>query len=150
MKKFRFSLETLLELRQNQENLAYKALLEAQLVLTKSLSSLEELEKEKKDLEKEIQKEQMAPSSAATLADQYEFYRTIEKRIEYQKSLVREARQEMDNQRQALAIAIQKRKMMENLQEKKFSEWEYNLQEQERAFFDELATMRFLRNKRGI
>jgi flagellar protein FliJ len=146
MRKFLFSLEALLDLRRNQENLAYKALLEAQLILIKSLAFYEELEKEKEALEEAIKREQKITSDVLKLANQYEFFRILEERIESQKSLLLSARKEMDNRRQELAISIQKRKMIENLQEKKKGEWEYILEKQERVFFDELATIRFLRS----
>lgn len=147
MKKFQFSLATLLEVLRNQENLAYKSLLEAQLVLTKTCESLENLEKKRNALINTIHSEQKSPSTVSTLANQYEFFQFLEKRIKNHEILVQHAQIEMDTRREKLTTAVQKRKMMENLQEKKYNEWDYNLQEKERTFFDDLATIRFLRDK---
>lgn len=147
MKKFQFSLETLLEVRRSQENITYKGLLEAQMILTKMIFSLEVMQQERNELEKGILEKKDTFSRADAVASQFDYLLFLGNRIQNQKKIIEEAREKMDKQRQELAIVIQKRKMIENLKDRKYAEWDYNLKEKERAFFDELATMRFLKQE---
>jgi flagellar export protein FliJ len=71
----------------------------------------------------------------------------LKNKITRQKNLVAEAEASVERQRKEVVKAMQKRKIIENLQDKKYSEWEtlnFNL---ERASLDELATMRYSKSK---
>lgn len=148
MKKFIFSLQTLLEVRQKQENIALKELLDARLILQKTLAMLEELEKLKNSIKDEIRYNEARSFNPYEAGQYFQHLRNIKRRIANQERYVLEAKESMEQKRKLLTQAIQKRKMIENLQEKKFTEWEHEIQSKDQAFFDELATIRFLRDKK--
>lgn len=147
MKKFHFSLEALLEYRRQQENKAYKEFLETRLVFEKNLDILDNLIQEERILNEAIRQNEKQLPDLLQLECQFDYLQLLGQRIAKQKSRVNEAKKNMEKQRKELTFALQKRKIIENLYERKFSEWEYTLQEKERSFFDELAAIRFLKDK---
>jgi|EndMetStandDraft_5_1072996.scaffolds.fasta_scaffold54056_2 flagellar export protein FliJ len=147
MKKFAFSLATLLQFRRQQEEIAHKNLLETHLVLRKFIILLEEMALELDDVLKQTAHAQVEKKHPASIALFYHYMDHLKNKITRQKNLVAEAEASVERQRKEVVKAMQKRKIIENLQDKKYSEWEtlnFNL---ERASLDELATMRYSKSK---
>jgi flagellar protein FliJ len=142
MKKFRFSLATLLEVRRQKEIVERKNLLEAHLVLQKAITGLNELENQRLEFLDILRQKQMPVVEMRELTEYFDYLEVIKKRIVLQQEIINDALESIENQRKVVVVAMQKRKIIENLREKKFAEWEYEAQSQEKAFFDELTTIR--------
>lgn len=148
MKKFRFSLSALLNVRRLKEEIAQKNLLESQLSLQKEMAALEALKKEYQGLQQEIRQVQKIMRYTQPLAQRQEFLNVIKERIKEQLNIVEFAKSNVEMKRREVVRAMQQRKIIENLREKKFSEWETEFYDQERKTFDELATMQFGRKSK--
>lgn len=142
-----FSLTTLLHVRRQQEELAHKNLLEAHLVLRKITVILQELHKELENLREQIRQSHKKRQNYSDLASYYRYMDVVKKKIERQGILVKEAEASVERQREDVVKAMQKRKIIENLRDKKLAEWESDNFDLERASLDELATMRYAKGK---
>ena len=148
MKKFLFSLSTLLQVRRQKEKIAQKNLLEAHLVLRKVSGVLKKLEGELDNIKNQISRAQNEKQHPAQFIPYYDFMESIKKKITRQKIIVREAGISIDRQRNELIKVMQKRKIIENLSDKKYSEWNATFFKTERAALDEMATMRYSRRQK--
>lgn len=145
MKKFQFLLQTLLEVRQQKETVAYTDLMEAQLVLQRMIKLHRDLENELQQLNGFIEEKKIKSIPAAELASDIEYGLLLNKKIIHQQDIINKTLDFVENKRQSLIDAMQRRKIIENLREKRHSEWESEFQSVEKTFFDELATIRFVR-----
>lgn len=145
MKKFQFLLQTLLEVRQQKETVAYTDLMEAQLVLQRMIKIHRDLENELQQLNGFIEEKKIKSIPAAELASDIEYGLLLNKKIIHQQDIINKTLDFVENKRQSLIDAMQRRKIIENLREKRHSEWESEFQSVEKTFFDELATIRFVR-----
>ena len=148
MKKFQFSLETLLKVCRKRENTAQETLLVAQLALQSKRKDLFYLELQKKKVNKEIQQSQKMFYSIDQKITHLNYLKALEKRILDQQGKVARAARETEDKRHLVVLAMQKRKTIENLEEKCYNEWKYETNEKEKAFFDDIATIRFTRNEK--
>lgn len=147
MKKFRFSLSTLLKVRLEKENIARKKLQEAHLFLNNMTNALKDLEDQRDRIFESLRQKQRIAHHTTVINDHFNYLALLKKKIVNQHILIEEARYRLELQRKALIKAMQERKIIENLSEKQYAEWEYNMNEQEKIFFDELATIRFLHKR---
>jgi flagellar FliJ protein len=147
MKKFRFSLSTLLQVRKQAEEIAHKNLLEAHLLLQRQLAGLSELHQEQDKIIRELRRLQRSDPNPEKIISLNNYMQSIEAKIERQLSSVKQATFFVELQRQEVIKAMQKRKIIENLKDKRYSEWEEELFDKERADQDELSTMRYSRSK---
>lgn len=145
MKKFQFLLQTLLEVRQQKETVAYTDLMEAQLVLQRMIKIHLDLENELQRQTCFIEEKKVKSIPAVELASDIEYGLLLNKKIMHQQDIINKTLDFVENKRQSLIDAMQKRKIIENLREKRHAEWESEFQSVEKTFFDELATIRFVR-----
>jgi len=148
MKKFQFSLSALLDVRRLKEEIAQKNLLETKLVLQREMAALEALQQEYHAAQERIRKTQKKMRSPEPLARLYEYSDDIKKRIKAQQKLVEVAKSNVELKRKDVVYSMQQRKIIENLRDKKLSEWEAEFIDMERKTFDELSTMRYGRKKK--
>lgn len=148
MKKFKFNLSTLLQVRGEAENEAHRELLKAHIHLKKMLKSIEDLETEYILLNEEVERKQKKAFSAEKLSDQHDYLMKLEQRIKLQVEEVVKAQINLEEKRLLVVQAIQKKKTIENLQDKQYAVWENEYLIKEAAFFDEVSTIYFIREKR--
>ena len=148
MKKFRFSLTTLLQVRREKENIARKNLLEEHLVLQDHLAKLIVLVRQRQQIIQSIREKQKEKLAIDELSHHFDYLQTLKKKIDRQFQQINEVHQQLEVLRQEVLKAVHQRKIIENLRDKKLTEWETKYLEQERAFFDELATIRFARKQK--
>jgi flagellar FliJ protein len=149
MKKFQFSLSTLLQVRSQQEEIAHKNLLDSHLVLNKMNHQLIELFQELEKIQTQILQKQ-CNQFPADLSEYYLYLEMLKKKIARQKNLVDEAEVSLERRRKEVVRAMQRRKIIENLRDKKYSEWETTNFNSERSSLDELSTMRYSKSKPSI
>jgi len=148
MKKFKFPLAKLLEVRKEKEKEAQKHLHEAHLFWLDQLKDLEVLEQRCTHEQQLIVHQQKESMEAEKLSSHYAYLNLIHEKLVLQKEQVQRALTHVDEQRQKVVVAMQQRKIIENLFEKKLREWDLSYNEGERAFFDELAMLRYNFEKR--
>lgn len=147
MKKFQFTLRALLQFRKDEETLRQKELFIAQTYLDRLTKELQELEQECLKLDEEIRLKEAIRLNAVEIDAHFTYIRSAKKKIVQYKRVLAETQLQVDRKRQALLKAMQKKKVVEHLQEKQLANWEYEYKEAEKAFFDELATIRYMRDK---
>lgn len=150
MKKFLFSLETLLQVCKQKEEIAQKELLKAQLHFQEEIRLLEEIQKKIEFLNRKIRETQLQDPILEDLKS-YRIYLESElKKLTLQYSRTEKACRHLENKRNHLILTMQKRKVIENLKEKKFDEWVLSGQNQEKKSFDELSTMHYARQQNSL
>ncbi len=148
MKKFNFNLASLLKVRHLKEEIAHRNLLEAHLILQKMSMILEKFHRDfdrVTDHIRVLQKNNVHPQS---LTMNYDYLEVLKKKIDHQRIIVREAQAILELRRREVMKAMQKRKIIENLRDKKYGEWETLNLNVEKNALDELATMRYPKTKR--
>jgi flagellar protein FliJ len=143
MKKFQFSLSALLKIRIKKEEITHHNFLEALQVLRKIEEELQKLIIEFQKVNNEIRQIQKKIRSREELIDFFEYSNSLKRRIKNQKDIIKEAQFGVEIRRKEVLSAMKERKIIENIKEKKFEEWENEFFEQERKAFDELATIQF-------
>ena len=139
MKKFKFSLEKVLSLREFEQN-------QAQIELGKAQSVVNEINEQLKFIASEIVKSNESRANSADL----NFLLSVENYVNglnYKKELLLEelakAQLVLEEKRAIVVEAIKKRKSLEKLKEKQFEEYkkQYNLEEEK--ILDEISTSKF-------
>ena len=139
MKKFKFSLEKVLSLREFEQN-------QAQIELGKAQSVVNDLNNQLKYIASEIVRSNESRANSTDL----NFLLSIENYINglnYKKEILLEelakAQLVLEEKRAIVVEAIKKRKSLEKLKEKQFEEYkkQYNLEEEK--ILDEISTSKF-------
>ena len=139
MKKFKFSLEKVLSLREFEQN-------QAQIELGKAQSVVNEINEQLKFIASEIVKSNESRANSADL----NFLLSVENYVNglnYKKEILLEelakAQLVLEEKRAIVVEAIKKRKSLEKLKEKQFEEYkkQYNLEEEK--ILDEISTSKF-------
>jgi flagellar protein FliJ len=143
MKKFEFSLSAVLKVRIKKEEIAQNNLWEAHQLLKRASMEKESLVNECHAVNSQIRTIQKGLQKADVLVELFEYLAVVKKRIMLQEEIVEEAKFGVEIKRKIAIKAMQERKVIENIKEKKFKEWENEFFDQERKTFDELAPMQF-------
>jgi flagellar export protein FliJ len=143
LKKFQFSLQTLLHAYKQRENMAKKNLQEAELLLHHETTILEKYEKALSRTYQHIKMLQKGNPSAQVLQEWQEFLKGIKAKIEQHKDYIAQARLAVQWRQKEVIQAMRRRKTMDNLQERRSMEWDNEQMEKERYELDELSTIRY-------
>lgn len=147
MKKFNFELSSLLKYRNEVEQLRKKQLFLAQTDLHNAFDHLRKYEKELERLRQEFNTHNQEFIILSDVTAYFSYSQLLKSKMDQQKKEIQRYQQIFETKRQAAIQAMQKRKIVENLQEKQYAAWEHDYLENEKSFFDELATIRFMRSK---
>ncbi len=145
MKRFTFSLQSVLNLREQEESDAKLSLAEKEGEL---VSCNQELENIKSDLNKFQAKEKAnrkASQSAIELRYSVSWRHKIKKDISQKLSEIEEVKIDIDVARKKLIEATKKRKGLEILRENKLDKWKKAANREEQLFLDELSQNSFIR-----
>ena len=140
MKKFQFSLDTVLGYKQQVlENIQneYSALL---LQVRRQEERLRQAEQRHRDLNREFRR---AEAEGITVAEALRFengLRFEEKEIKREEELLAEYRRQAEKKREELVAARQDSLSLEKLKEKKLEEYQKGVQKDEERFIDELVS----------
>ncbi len=149
MKRFEFSLQTVFELRQREEDDAKRELAAKEGELRDRQKEMEEV----REILKQFQLDEKTSRAGARTVNELRL--SVSWRHKLKTDLVKKA-QEVDEvisdinlARSKLIEATKKRKGMELLREKKFTAWQKERNRKDQAFLDELATSAHIRKKRN-
>ena len=142
MKKFQFKLESVLKIRKQAEQEALIDLQEAESQLKKILDHIASLEKEILETETSLRSQARQALSAQEIAYHSSYIQLTRVKIEKMQDNMLRAKNNVEEKRQIAVKAMQERKMIEKLKEKRYSQWEKEIVEKERSQLDEIGTMR--------
>lgn len=143
VKKFEFTLSALLKVRLKKEEIARNNLMDSHRILKRVSDDLEELLNEKQQIDQKISTIQKKLRNTNDLLKLFEYLEVMQKKIKRQEEIVKEARFAAEIKRKEAITAMQERKVIENIKEKKYKEWEKEFFDAERKAFDELSTIKF-------
>ena len=139
MRAYKFSLEKILEWRENTEKDTAKVFASIQNELEYQKNGLSSLRLEDENIKKNILK----INSINELRQQYLFKQSIEEKIEKQIDLIDKTTEKLENQRLELLEAQKNRKIMEKLKEKDYETYKDNEMYEEQKELDDMAVLRY-------
>jgi flagellar FliJ protein len=143
MKKFRYNMENLLQVKlklEDQAKIAYGA---ARLRLTKEEEKLAELQRKKASYEEEQRELRKARLDLIKIRHVAEAIEIMEQKIKQQAAAVRNAAQRLEVARIRLNDAMVERKTQEKLKEKAWEEYLLEFDAEERKEVDELNSFQY-------
>jgi flagellar FliJ protein len=145
MKRFKFPLERLLEIRRHKENLIKNELAKAQRKKVKLLQEKEELlNKYKQGLNelKIMEKENIL--SIQKFNNFQSYFNFLKNETEKKDKIIKLADEEIAIISKKLIEARKERRIIERLKEKALKKYFYELQKEEQEFFDEVGMNKFI------
>ncbi|PSQ75706.1 MAG: flagellar export protein FliJ [Bacteroidetes bacterium QH_7_62_13] len=143
-KKFRFSLQKVLELRRHEVKRARLALADAQRDLERKQEQLEEARQSLADRQRDPEKKTgVRPQD---LRKKEAFRERARRQVAEAETAVEDARQRVDEARSDFQEARQKKKAFEELRDKEKAMFDLEQEKAEIAFFDEQAVSRHARD----
>lgn len=148
MKKFKFRLQKLLEIRVKKEDLAKQAFSKAQkqleMEIAKKESLIHDLAKEQNNLKEKRKSGSLVSSEEASYKS---YFIRLNNMITDQQLTINQTMNEVEKRREELIEASKEKKVLESLKEKKYEEYLFEANMEEQKFLDELATMGSSRKK---
>ena len=139
MKNYKFSLESVLQIRSNEEKEVLEEFVSFQ-------NRLYEEYREKEDLEKELNRYLEARTSRRNIQElmMENLYKTdLESKIKLQDEIIDKRKIEVEEARGRLQIAQKDKKIMEKLKEKDLEDYLLELNKKNQKEMDEFAVLRF-------
>lgn len=143
MKKFRYSMENLLQIKRKLEDQAKIAYGVARQHLTQEEEKLEKLKQRKETYEEELRGLQTAKLDILKIRQCKQAIEVMKENIKQQTTVVRNAEHRLEVSRIRLNAAIAERKTQERLKEKAFEEYMLEFDAEERKEVDELNSFRY-------
>lgn len=143
MKKFRYSMENLLQIKQKLEDQAKIAYGVARLRLTKEEEKLEELKQRKNSYEDELRSLQTAKLDILRIRQCEKAIEVMKENIKQQAVVVKNAAHRLEVTRIRLNDAMVERKTQDRLKEKAFEEYMLEFDAEERKEVDELNSFHY-------
>lgn len=147
-KRFVFRLQTVLEVKERQEEEEKKKLSELIAWQRQEEQILAQMVHKEQDTRQRLKDKQEAGQylEVDELKRISYFLKKIAADIEAQKAKLVEIARRIEEQRQALIKAAQEKKTLEMLKEQHHHEWLREIEEEEARFLDELATLKYARD----
>lgn len=148
MKKFNFKLETLLKVKKEKEKEAQKEFFSANQVLERLKEQEQDLKNESREMEELVRFTQKNDPNPMKIRDISDYLRSIKEKIFALQDDLMKAANIVEGKRRLMVEAMAKRKSIDKLKEKQYEVWEQEIKEAENKFIDDLAVMRYLKNKK--
>jgi len=145
---YQFKLEALRRYRRHQEESKQKDLAEAMRVRDEAEDTLNQFIEMRTKTEMDLKNNQENSASGPHMAMYGSFFKRLSEDIEAQGLKVAKAEQVCAMKREALLIAMQKRKTLDKLKQKGLTAYLDNLNHEEQKFINEMAINRFNLNHR--
>ncbi|HHV10198.1 MAG TPA: flagellar export protein FliJ [Clostridiales bacterium] len=143
MKKFRYSMESVLQIKLKLENQAKIAYSNARMKLTKEEEKLEQLKHRRLSLEEELRRLSTGRLDLFQIQQCEQAVQFTDARIKQQETVVRNAAHRLEVARIRLSDAMIGRKTQERLKEKAFEEYIQEFDAEERKEVDELNSFSY-------
>lgn len=140
---FQFRYQRILDVRELEEDQEQAEFVEIQNRLREEEQKLEDL---KQELEEHFDKARAQRSGNPEAIQRHRKYaRRLNNRIAQQQSVVEEWEQKLEEQREELVEASQKRQVMERLKEQDFEEFQEDIREAEQTEQDDISNQQYFR-----
>lgn len=143
MSKFRYRMQSILDIKLKMETLAKQDFAAAMTKLNDEERKLEGLKARKLGYEQEARRLLSDTLSVQDIQENNNAIVRVEEFIEEQKKQVEAARRDLEREREKLAEAMKERKVHENLKEKEFEEFIQEENKSENLVTDELTSYRY-------
>ena len=143
MSKFRYRMQSILDIKLKMETLAKQDFAAAMTKLNDEERKLEGLKARKLGYEQEARRLLSDTLSVQDIQENNNAIARLEEFIEEQKEQVEAARRNLEREREKLAEAMKERKVHENLKEKEFEEFIQEENKSENLVTDELTSYRY-------
>ena len=140
MAKFRYSMQSILNIKTKMETQAKQEFSAAKYTLDKEEEKLENLKKRKSDYEEEAHMLLQGTLKVRDIEDNKNAILMMDQYIAEQKRQVKKAQHELERAREKLAEVMKERKMHETLREKAFENFLQEENRQEGKSIDELTS----------
>lgn len=149
MKKFRYSLETVLNIKEQKQKMEKEklALLISKYELQKN-KLVEILNKIEKTIE-ESETNKAAGTYAINLKQFNLYIESLYKKYDQQKDILKALENEIERERQNLAKVSKEKEVLENLKEKKYEEYKYQSLLEQNSIIDEQISYKVARSTLG-
>jgi flagellar FliJ protein len=141
--KFVFKLQAVLNLKKQIEENLKNELGKAVQELERQKKKLMDIELERATYYQEINDKSSSGISVGKLKEFSSYISHLNEKIKQQKNNIKRAQKTVDKYREQLIIAVQERKMMEKLREKKYAEFMKEQQREEQKAIDEIASFNY-------
>ncbi|NLG79667.1 MAG: flagellar export protein FliJ [Firmicutes bacterium] len=145
MRRFRFRLQKLLEVRRLKEDALRQELARAQEALQREKAVLERLGAAHGATLEELRASVGGTLDVQWIAAYHRYLGFLAHRIEEQRAVVDRAAREEAAKREALIAARRARKVVEKLKERAYARYCEEVAREEQAFLDEVGTTRYVR-----
>jgi len=142
MPKFKFKLQPVLEHRQKKEDIFKKELAEVKKRFESEKLLLEELKQKLFDLQSELREKQKSSFEISDIAAYSSYIDRVEGEIELKIIKLTEIAEDVKKAQKRLLEASKDKKILEKLHERKYEEFQKELERIEQGLIDELATIR--------
>ncbi len=143
MNRFRFSLESVLQVKYRHEELALARLSESQGRLIDAQSALARILKEKQAHIQLVRSVQSGRLNVTQLIAAQQYLDALNDRIEQLECLIMQIEEELEQRRQVVLEARRERKTLEAIREKQWRRYLRELEREEQNFADEIAGIRY-------
>jgi flagellar FliJ protein len=150
MKKFRFPLQALLEVKSRKEDEKKRELAQVNARLLEEQNELQEIENQWNRLQEEERMRRQKGSSAEAMgrAVQYRIY--LEQKGIAQDGVIRNVLAAREEKRQELVKASQEKKALENIRDRRQETWKQDYNRQQTKVLDDLCQIQFVRKQAGF
>lgn len=139
---FRFSLDALLQVKENRVKTLKRELAVLKRALADERDRLEGYREERKRYMEELQRKQREGILPAEVLWYEGFISDLADKIHWHRKRVEELERSIEEKRQELVVASQQKRILERLKEKRWAEFMRELDRRERAFLDEIGIRR--------
>lgn len=146
MPKFDFRLNSVLRLKTQLEDNAKNNLAAATRVLTQREHYLNELKDANEASFNKLNSETNRGISVNQVRNYNNYFAMMKSKIANQKENVNNAKKDVDIKRESLVKAVQERKILDKLKEKKYQEYTKELGKEDQVLIDELNSFKFKNN----
>jgi flagellar protein FliJ len=146
MRRFQFKLQRLLDFRKIREEQAQAEFAKATRVFLHEKEKLQQMQTVLTDTLNGLKAEQAKPSSSIMLKMFQEYIDTTREGIRLQGAKVIAAGERRQKSLKAFEEASRKRKVVDNLRDRRLQQYQEEVLQEEQAFLDELAGQRYIRD----
>lgn len=148
MKKFRFRLQKVMEVKEEVEKQRMLELVEAKKCVSQEKEELERLQIRNRECWEKIEERKTEDRINPVEMNLYYCYlRKLGNEIDLQNNRVQDAENEMEKRRRILLDASKERKILEKLKERKYTAYRSEMLKMEQDFFDDIANTKHSRGR---
>lgn len=148
MKRFRFNLQALLDMKERAEDQCKQDLAKVNRKLYDEEAVLGRIEVEWNNLQQEeLERRKGGISRPAGMGRAVEYRLWLQDQAIQQDLIIQRVKAEQEAKRQALVKATQEKKAIENIRERRFQDWRREYRREEAKTLDDICQIQYVRNK---